>query len=205
MAAATARAHSFDSFAHQPPAEASDLARLGEIVRDFSFGRKDVVLSSGNPSTFYFDMKPSMLNPEGASLIAKLIFDQCRAVHAELVGGLEMGAVPITGAVCLHSFKEGSPIDGYFVRKKAKEHGAKKLVEGLAPGVSVKGKRVVIVDDVTTTGKSALQVVTALREEGAEVVLAISIVDREEGAIANFEAEGITLVPLLTASRFLNG
>ena len=204
MAAAVARAYSHGSSVAQTAGEDADVTRLGQIVRDFSFGRKEVMLSSGVSSGFYFDMKPSMLNPEGASLIAKLIFEQCRAVEAELVGGLEMGAVPITGAVCQYSFGTGHPIDGFFVRKKAKEHGAQKLVEGLAPGVSVRGKRVVIVDDVTTTGKSALQVVTALRAEGANVVLAISIVDREEGAVENFRAEGITLVPLLTASRFLN-
>ena len=204
MAAATARAHSFNSSATASGAESADVARLGEIVRDLSFGRKQVTLSSGVPSTFYFDMKPSMLDPEGASLIAKLIYEQCREVKAELVGGLEMGAVPITGAVCLYSRDKEMPIAGYFVRKAAKEHGAKKLVEGLGPNVSLKGKRVVIVDDVTTTGKSALKVVTALREEGAEVLLAISIVDREEGAVDNFAAEGIKLVPLLSASRFLD-
>lgn len=201
--AATALALSIDSHPIESRECDASVDRLRELVRGLSFGRKNVMLSSGQPSTFYFDMKPSMLDPEGASIIADLIFRQALAVKADFVGGLEMGAVPITGAISLHSYHAKAPIGGFFVRKEAKKHGEKKRVEGLGPGVSLKDKRVVIVDDVTTTGKSALQVVKALREEGAVIVLAISIVDREEGASANFAEEGIELKSLLQASEFL--
>ena len=181
----------------------ADLARLAEIVRANSFGRKDVMLASGRPSSFYFDMKPSMLNPEGAFLVTKLLFARCRAAGAAFVGGLEMGAVPITGGIVAYSHQRGEPIAGFFVRKAAKEHGARKLIEGLAPGASLAGKRVVVVEDVTTTGGSAQKVVAALREMGAAIDTVLTIVDREEGAVETFAAEGIALVPLLKASRFL--
>ena len=181
----------------------SDVERLAAIVGALSFGRKDVVLASGRPSHFYFDMKPSMLNPEGAFLVTKLLFARCRAAGAAFVGGLEMGAVPITGGIVAYSHQRGEPIAGFFVRKAAKEHGARKLIEGLAPGASLAGKRVVVVEDVTTTGGSAQKVVAALREMGAAIDTVLTIVDREEGAVETFAAEGIALVPLLKASRFL--
>jgi len=119
---------------------------LEDIVFRKSFGRGRVTLSSGKESTFYFDMKPSMLDPEGAYLIAKRILHEAKAAGAEFMGGLEMGAVPITGAVCQHSYKTEHPVQGFFVRKQAKGHGAKKLIEGLPMGQSLSGRRVVIVE-----------------------------------------------------------
>ncbi|MGO9742619.1 MAG: orotate phosphoribosyltransferase [Roseiarcus sp.] len=177
---------------------------LEEIIFRKSFGRAEVTLSSGKKSTFYFDMKPSMLDPEGAHLTAKRILLEARAVDAEFVGGLEMGAVPITGAVCQLSFKTKHPVHGFFVRKKPKEHGARKLIEGLPKGETLSRKRVVIVDDVTTSGASALVAVHTCRAEGAEVVLVISIVDREEGATEAFEKEHIPFKSLFRASTFLS-
>ena len=177
---------------------------LEEIIYRNSFGRGAVTLSSGRTSDFYFDMKPSMLDPQGAQIIAERVHREAAAVGAEFVGGLEMGAVPITGAVCLHSFKSSRPIHGFFVRKKAKEHGAKKVVEGLPKGWTLAGKRVAIVEDVTTTGESALAAARACRAEGAEVVLVISIVDREEGAAEAFAQERIPFKSLFKASTFLN-
>ena len=121
--------------------DADDLARLAEIVRANSFGRKEVMPASGRPSSFYFDMKPSVLSPEGAFLITKLLFERCRAAGAAFVGGFEMGAVPITGGIVCYSHQRGAPIAGFFVRKAAKEHGARKRVEGLGPTESIAGRR----------------------------------------------------------------
>ena len=177
---------------------------LEEIIFRKAFGRGRVTLSSGKESTFYFDMKPAMLDPEGAYLIAERILREAILVGGEYVGGLEMGAVPITGAVCQHSYKTDHPIQGFFVRKKPKEHGAKKQVEGLPKGQSLSGKRVVIVDDVTTSGASALLAVEACRAEGAEVVLVIAIVDREEGASEAFAEWEIRFKALYQASTFLS-
>ena len=177
--------------------------RLADIVYDRSFGRGKIVLSSGKESDFYFDMKPSMLDPEGASLIAKQILAEVKAVDGEYIGGMEMSAVAITGAVCQHSYEQGTPVHGFFVRKEAKAHGARKKIEGLSKGESLKGKRVVVVDDVTTSGDSALKAVEACIEAGAQVVLVISIVDREDGAAESFKARDIPFKALLAASEFL--
>lgn len=177
---------------------------LEEIIFRKSFGRATVTLSSGRTSTFYFDMKPSMLDPEGAHFIAERILREATAVAADFIGGLEMGAVPITGAVCQLSYKSSHPVHGFFVRKKAKEHGAKKLIEGLPKGETLSGKRVVIVDDVTTSGGSALVAVQACKADGANVVMVISIVDREEGATETFTKEHVPFKSLFTASTFLD-
>ncbi|MBL8567091.1 MAG: orotate phosphoribosyltransferase [Hyphomicrobiaceae bacterium] len=135
-------------------------SRLIEIVRERSYRYgTEITLASGRRSLFYFNMKPTMLHPDGARLIATLILDRLAAdgVDADLIGGLEMGAVPLAAAVTAVSSMEGRPIGAFFVRKQAKEHGTKSLVEGLAAGETMAGKRVVIVEDVTTTGGSAIK------------------------------------------------
>jgi orotate phosphoribosyltransferase len=180
-----------------------DRSALFEIILGSSFGRRDVILSSGKPSSFYFDMKPTMMDPQGAHLIARLILPLVLEVHGEYIGGLEMGAVPITGAILTHSYDVGTPVRGFFVRKKQKEHGAKKLVEGLREGETLLGKRVVVFDDVCTSGASALVAAEACRASGAEVVQALAIVDREEGAAELFAREAIPFKALFTASEFL--
>ena len=179
-------------------------ARLADIIYERSFGRGRITLASGRESDFYFDLKPSMLHPEGASLIAEQILAEIESARAEYVGGLEMGAVPITGAVCQHSHQQGSPVSGFFVRKQAKAHGARKAVEGLRPGETLAGKRVVVVEDVTTTGESAMKAVAACREAGAEVVLVVTIVDREEGAGGFFAENDLAFKALFSASEFLS-
>ena len=88
---------------------------------------------SGRSSNFYFNMKPTMLDAEGAYLIATLVLDSIKGEDVDLVGGLEMGAVPLASAVAVMSHTKGWPLQAFFVRKQAKEHGAKKLIEGLAP------------------------------------------------------------------------
>ncbi len=178
--------------------------RLADIIYKNSFRRGPITLASGTESDFYFDMKPSMLNPEGANLIAQRVLAELLKVKAEFVGGLEMGAVPITGAICQLSFEQGDPVKGFFVRKAPKEHGARKLLEGIAPRETLKGKRVAIVDDVTTSGGSALKAVTACQDEGAEIVMVISIVDRLEGAAETFLHRNIEFKALFGADEFLS-
>jgi orotate phosphoribosyltransferase len=178
-------------------------ARLIDIIKARSFqSGKEIKLASGRTSTYYFNMKPTMLDAEGAHTIATLILEAIAGMKADLVGGLEMGAVPIASAVAAVSRAQGQPVNAFFVRKQAKEHGTKSLVEGLPAGDSMQGKRVVIVEDVTTTGGSAIKAAEALRAEGAEIVGVVTIVDREEGADAAFAAAGLTLTPLLTLEDF---
>lgn len=182
---------------------AADRARLIEIVkaRSFESGR-EVKLASGRTSTFYFNMKPTMLHAEGALLVANLILDQLEDVPAKWIGGLEMGAVPIAAAVAAVSPLRNRPISAFFVRKQPKEHGTRSLVEGLAPGESLKGAKVVVVEDVTTTGGSAIKAAEAVRAEGGEVVRVITIVDRLEGAAEAFQAAGLSFSPVLTLDDF---
>ena len=177
--------------------------RLIEIIKTRSFqSGKEVTLASGRTSTYYFNMKPTMLDAEGAHLIATLILDSIRDLDADLVGGLEMGAVPIATAVAAVSQTHGKPIAAFFVRKQPKDHGTRSLVEGLANGESLKGKKVVIVEDVTTTGGSAIKAAETVRSEGADVVGVVTVVDRQEGAADAFTTASLTLTPILTLADF---
>jgi orotate phosphoribosyltransferase len=178
-------------------------ARLRDIIHARSFGYADVTLASGRRSNFYFNLKPTMLHPEGAALLAQLTLDALRNVECDFVGGLEMGAVPIAGAIAQASFQHGRPIPAFFVRKKPKEHGAKLHVEGLTADESLRGKRVVVVEDVTTTGGSALKAIEAVQDAGGEIVLVFTIVDREEGAVETFEKAGLPFRALYRAAEFL--
>ena len=180
-------------------------ARLADIIRTRSFGRGEITLASGRKSDFYFNLKPTMLDPEGAALLAELTFDALKDDKLDYVGGLEMGAVPLAGAIAQLSWLKHHPIAAFFVRKKPKEHGARLAVEGLAKGETLQGKRVVIVEDVTTTGGSAIKALDAVRQAGGEVVLVYTMVDREEGAAENFAEAGVPFRSLYKASEFLNG
>ena len=178
-------------------------ARLAEIIRKRSFGRGEITLASGRKSDFYFNLKPTMLDPEGAALLAELTYEALKDDNLDFVGGLEMGAVPLAGAIAQLSWLKGHPIAAFFVRKKPKEHGARLAVEGLAKGESLQGKRIVIVEDVTTTGGSALKAVEAVREAGGEIVLVFTMVDRDEGATETFAEAGIAFRSLYKAGEFL--
>ena len=174
--------------------------RACAIIRTKSFVRKKVILASGQESDHYFDMKPSMLAPEGALCLAELILDRIGEMDVDYVGGLEMGAVPLIGPIALKSLERGRSIAGMFVRKAAKGHGTQRLIEGVE---DVSGKRIVIVEDVTTTGNSALKAISVLKEAGAEIVLVLSILDRQQGATELYEKEGLAFGSLFQASEFL--
>jgi orotate phosphoribosyltransferase len=179
-------------------------AELFELIRARSFGRGKILLASGRESDYYIDMRPTTVHPAGATCVGELIVDALDGLAVDFVGGLEMGAVPVATATAIASHRRGRDIGAFFVRKKPKDHGARKLVEGLPKGETLKGKNVVVVEDVTTTGGSALQAVAALREEGANIVLVLTIVDRLEGASESFAAEKLPFRALYTADEFLN-
>ena len=189
---------------HPLPEAAAARARLRDIIHQRSFGYGEIKLASGRISNFYFNLKPAMLDAEGAALLAQLTLDALIGDRIDYIGGLEMGAVPIAGAVAQLSHMIGAPMQAFFVRKKPKEHGARLSVEGLMPGESLAGKRVVIVEDVTTTGGSAMKAVEAAREAGAEVAFVLTIVDREEGATEAFAAQSLAFRAIYRASEFLN-
>lgn len=177
--------------------------RLIAIIKARSFkSGKEITLASGRTSTYYFNMKPTMLDAEGAHLIGTLILEAIAGLDADLVGGLEMGAVPIASAVAAVSFGTGKPVGAFFVRKQAKDHGTKSLIEGLPEGQTLAGKRVVVVEDVTTTGGSAIKAAEIARAEGAEVVGVVTVVDRQEGAGEAFAKGGLKFTPILTLGDF---
>jgi orotate phosphoribosyltransferase len=180
-----------------------DREKLLEIIRKRSFREKGAFkLASGRMSTIYFNLKPTMLDPEGARLIGAALAERTAALGGDLVGGLEMGAVPLVSAAAAMSAVAGKPVGAIFVRKAAKEHGTQSLIEGLAEDEALQGKRVVVVEDVTTTGGSALKAVAALRAVGATVEHIVTVVDREEGATEAFASEGLTLHALFRKSEF---
>jgi orotate phosphoribosyltransferase len=185
------------------PGRTSHRDELFELILARSFGRGKIMLASGRESDFYFDLRPTTLHPAGATCVGELIADALEGMPVEFVGGLESGAIPIATAVAIASNRRGGNIQAFFVRKKAKDHGAKKMVEGLPKGQTLKGRNVVIVEDVMTTGGSSVQAINAVREEGANILLVLTIVDRLEGAAETFAAEKLPFRALYTADEFL--
>ena len=177
-------------------------AKAFELIKEKSFFKGSFTLVSGRVTDYYLDMKPTMFDPEGARLLADLVLMHLEDTGVESIGGLEMGAVPLISAVAMMSGMIGRPIPGFFVRKNVKDHGTKRLVEGTA---AIAGKRVAILDDVTTTGASAMIAADAAREAGATVELVLSVVDRQEGAGEFFKRSGMPFAWLFTASDFKLG
>lgn len=144
-------------------------------------------LASGAKSDRYVDARLTTVGAEGAFLIGRVLFEHTRDLAIDAIGGLAVGAVPLTTAAVMHYHLNGRAVEGFWVRDKAKEHGAKKLVEGAVKP----GDRVLVLDDVITTGGSSVKAVEAVREMGCEVVRVLALVDRLQGAEATFRAAGI--------------
>jgi orotate phosphoribosyltransferase len=178
-------------------------SKVLKLIKENSFFRGKITLASGKESDFYFDMKPTMLNPEGSALLSELIFEKLSTMPIDYVGGLAVGAIPIVSCLTMFSHSKGRPLPGFFVRNEIKNHGTKRLVEGLPVGESLAGKNVVILDDVTTTGGSAMIAVEAAKSAGAAVILVLSVVDRQEGASEFYERAGVPFDSLFTADEFL--
>lgn len=187
------------AFNRSPATKLADRVRAFAIIKERSFARGKFTLASGKESEFYLDMKPTMFHPEGASLLANLILDRIQDIRPDYIGGLEMGAVPLVSAVVVTSTSTPWPLHGLFVRKKIKDHGTKRLVEGAG---DLSGKTVVVIEDVTTSGASAMDAVTAVQDAGATVPLVLSIVDRGEGASEFYKANGIKFDWLFRLEEF---
>ena len=179
-----------------------DRRMLRDLLATRTLKRGDFVLASGKRSRIYFNMKATMMHPQGASLCAKLLFDRIKHMHADFMGGLEMGAVPLLGTVSAYSYDASQPIPAIFVRKKPKEHGTALMIEGLddQQGESLKDKMVVLVDDVATSGGSVIKAIAEIKAAGGFVTDAIVILDREEGAAIALAEQGISLHSLFKAS-----
>lgn len=179
-----------------------DREALRTLLATRTLKRGDFLLVSGKRSRIYFNMKATMMTPEGAAQCARGLLSVLDGLDADYVAGLEMGAVPLLGGIAALSWDVGRPIGAVFVRKAAKAHGTSLMVEGLddSGGESLQGKHVVLIDDVATSGGSILKAAEQIEAAGGIMKDAIVILDREQGADANLKEHGITLHALFTAT-----
>lgn len=162
----------------------ADRDRLAALVRELAVVHGRVTLSSGREADYYVDLRRATLQHEAGPLIGRLVRELTADWDFAAVGGLTLGADPVATAV-MHA--PGRPIDAFVVRKAAKAHGMQRQVEG----PDIVGKRVLVVEDTTTTGNSPLTAVRALRDAGAIVVGVATVVDRATGADQVIAAEGL--------------
>jgi orotate phosphoribosyltransferase len=180
----------------------SDREKLKNIITEKSYEKRRVTLSSGMESDFYFDGKQTTLHSEGGYLTGKLFFEAIKDIKGiEGVGGMTLGADPIATATSVVSYLEGKPVPAFIIRKEPKGHGTGAWLEGrknLKPG-----SRVVIVEDVVTSGGSSLKAIKRAEEEGLTVLGVVTLVDREEGGRENIEKAGYWLKAIFTKSEIV--
>lgn len=164
--------------------DAEKKARLAALVKELAVVHGKVTLSSGKEADYYVDLRRATLHHEASRLIGALLRELTADWDFAAVGGLTLGADPVATSI-MHA--DGRDIDAFVVRKEAKKHGMQRRIEG----TDVEGKKVLVVEDTTTTGNSPLTAVAALREAGAEVVGVATVVDRETGAGDVIAAEGL--------------
>jgi orotate phosphoribosyltransferase len=164
-----------------------DRAALVQQIRDLAVVHGEVTLASGRTADYYVDMRRVTLDGATAPLIGRVMLDLVADWEFEAVGGLTLGADPVAVAMLHATAAAGGRLDAFVVRKEGKAHGLQRRIEG-SP---VKGRRVLAVEDTSTTGGSALTAVQALREAGAEVVGVAVVVDRDTGARERIESEGL--------------
>lgn len=172
-----------------------------ELIRLFhqralKFG--DFTLASGKKSTYYLDGKQISLHSAGLRLVSHGLLDLLSDLSYDAIGGMTIGADPIIGGVLVAAAERNTSLDGFLVRKEPKGHGTQRYIEGpVTPGANV-----VVIDDVVTTGGSALLAVDRILEFGCKVVCVVGIVDRKEGGAENFAARGLPFRALLTIEDF---
>jgi orotate phosphoribosyltransferase len=177
-------------------------ARLFELLRTRSFERKRVVLASGRESDFFIDCKQAVLTAEGHALAGVTMLDALTRLPAcDAVAGVELGGCPLASAVALTSFQRGAPLDAVYVRKDAKDHGSRRTLEGNTRLAA--GARLVLLEDVVTTGGSTLSAAAKLRAAGYVVSGVVALVDRLEGGRDAIEGDGLPLVALFTRADFI--
>ena len=173
--------------------------RLLAIIREKSLKRGSFVLASGAISDYYLDLKPTSFDPEGSTLLAEIVLDRLKGeADVTAIGGPELGAVPIVAAVTQLSWPD-HPLPGFVVRKEKKGHGTDRMID---PAVA-QGAKVVLIEDVTTTGGSVLKAINAVRALGGTVKYVLTVIDRLQGAGATLGAEGVELVSIYTVRDVL--
>lgn len=180
----------------------SESEQLHALLRERSVLKGDFVLASGRRSNHYIDARKTTMSAAGQDLIGRLGLAAIRAAGWQVtrVGGLTMGADPVAYAIARASLGAPPVVDAFSVRKAAKQHGTGRRIEGnFAPGDSV-----VVVEDVITSGGSALEAVAAIREAGGTVAGVLAVVDREEGGRAALEQQGLSVLSLASVGALLS-
>ena len=180
---------------------------LRELLLQKSVCEGEFTLASGAKSDFYVDARVTTLDPRGATLVGKVGWQLIKEIAAELgvrvdaVGGLTMGADPIALSIGITAYADNpeASLQAFTVRKKVKEHGRHKLIEGNF----AKGNAVVVIEDVITSGGSAMQAIEAVESAGGRVAFVLALVDRQEGGRAAIEARGHTVVSIFTRADLL--
>lgn len=175
------------------------MTRLEELLLARSVRRGDFVLASGERSSYYIDCRLTTMSAEGLTLVGRAGLAAIRTAgwEATVLGGLTLGADPVAYAIAAESFAAGPALDAFTVRKEAKGHGMRRLIEGnFNPG-----DRAVVVEDVITSGGSALTAIDAVEREGGQVLGVLALVDREQGGRERIQARGYSVVSLTTASN----
>jgi orotate phosphoribosyltransferase len=180
----------------------NELAQLRTLLKERSVKHGDFVLASGKRSSYYVDARLTTMSGRGQVLIGSLglaAIDQA-GWRPAAIGGLTLGADPIAYAIAHAASFAGRQIDAFTVRKEAKGHGAGKLIEG----GFVPGMQVVVVEDVITTGESALRAARSITDAGGQVLGVLAVVDREEGGREKIEAEGFQVRSLVRVSEVVS-
>jgi len=173
--------------------------KLFALLEKEALKRGEFVLSSGKKSNYYLDGRIITLTPEGAYLVANIILELIKDKGITAIGGPTLGADPIVGAVAVLSYIKQIPLKTFIVRKSAKAHGMGRQIEG---PVLKKGGKIILVDDVATTGKALIEAKQALDDIGIAAESALVIVDRNEGAADNLAAVGLRLESIFSIKDF---
>ncbi len=190
----------FRLFPDEPDKMSYDRDALLDLIRTEALQRGEFKLASGKMASYYLDCRKITLHPQGANVIAAGMLDviQSAGPLPDAVGGMAIGADPITASIITLAGQRGLPLKGFMVRKEPKGHGMGKQVEGPVEA----GQRVVIVEDVITSGGSALKAVDAARKYGLVVERVVAIIDRLAGGEAAFAEKGLPLHTLTTIADF---
>ncbi len=171
---------------------------LARFVNARAIMRGTFTLASGRTSSYYCDAKQVTFSGEGLSLVMDAMVKELRDVEFDAIGGMDMGATPLAAAAAMRFHQLGRDVPSFVVRKDVKGHGTKKDVEGILPKSP---SRLVILDDVITSGGSIIKSIDVVREKGHQVVLAISILDRDGGGAEALQAKGVKYQPLVTIAE----
>lgn len=181
----------------------SKRSRLKELLLKLSYEKKEITLASGRKSNFYFDGKQTSLHPEGAKLIGELFLEKIIQVFpdTQAIGGPTLGADPLVSSVSITSYLQNKNLPAFIIRKEPKKHGTQNWIEGEKN--LQKGMKVLILEDVVTTGGSSLQAIEKIKSYDFDVLGILALVDREEGAQENIRNKGYRLESLFKKSELI--